>query len=96
MANFGTLTTNTSTSTVVCNGPCIFHSAGTWGSGTLVLQFLSSDGTTWKTWNTDTALTSDATGQILIDVPVGAKLSMRATLSGSSGASIAWEFRGIL
>jgi len=91
MATFGTITADGDTSTVFCEGPFSFIASGTWGSGTFVVYIKSRDGT-WKALTTDTALTSDATGQITYEVHGGHEL--KATLSGSSGASLNWEFYG--
>lgn len=94
MANYGTFTDNGNSSDVYVSGPCVFHAAGTWGSGTITLKFLSDDKTTWKNYVTATALTSDATGQVLIDLPSDAGTILRATLAGATTPSLTWEFRG--
>lgn len=94
MATYGTLTSNTTTDHVFVVGPVWFHAAGTWGTGTIVLQFLSANSATWKTLQTTTAITSDTTGQVLINLPEDSGNYVRASLSGATGPSIAWEFRG--
>lgn len=94
MATYGTLTTNTTTPTIFVVGPVWFQSSGTWGSGTIVLQYLSADMSTWKTFQTSAALTTDATGQVLINLPEDSGNYVRASLSGATSPSLAWEFRG--
>lgn len=93
MATYGTLTEDGQTNAIFIDGPVWFHASGDW-SGTIVLQFLSADASTWKTLQTTTAITSDATGQVLINFPAGSGNYVRASLSGSTTPAIAWEFRG--
>lgn len=92
-ATFGTISADGDTGIAFCNGPVIFKANGTWGSGTFTVYYLSKTGS-YKSWLTTTALTTDATGQVLYDIPQGAGLFVKATLAGSTSPSLAWEFIG--
>ncbi len=92
-AVYGTIVADGDTGIVFCNGPVIFKANGTWGSGTFLVSYMSKTGS-YKSLLTTTALTSDATGQLLYDIPAGTGLFIKATLSGSSSPSLAWEFIG--
>ncbi len=90
---YGTLSADGDSSVVSVRGPVVFKATGTWGSGTIVIKRRGADGN-YKNLVTDTALTSDATGQILIDLPDNTVSLLKATLSGSTAPSIGWEFIG--
>lgn len=92
---YGTLSANGDTAVITVRGPVVFKASGTWGSGTIVVSRRGSDGN-YKTLVTDTALTSDATGQILIDFPENTVSLLKATLSGATAPSIGWEFIGVV
>ena len=95
MANtYGTFSADGSSSVQSIRGPFVFKANGTWGGGTVVVQVMSRDGSTYKTLTTATALTSDATGQVLYDMPLNSLSTIRATLAGSTSPSLAWEFIG--
>lgn len=93
MASFGTITANDDTDLQWIDGPFIFKANGTWGGGTFVVKF-KYKAATFKDWLTATALTSDVTGQVLYDVPIGTQVLVKATLSGATTPSLAWEFIG--
>src|SRR6185503_5522899 len=92
-ATFGTISADGDTYAVFVNGPFVFKAAGTWGSGTFTVYYKSKTGS-YKSLVTATALTSDATGQVLYDLPDGVGTFVKATLSGSSSPSLLWEFIG--
>ena len=83
----GTLTTNTQGAAVEVSGTFHFHAQGTFGSGTIVVQYLASDGT-WRPIPS-TALSVD--GDKLITLTQPAKV--RVSLSGATTPSIFWEIR---
>lgn len=92
MATFGTITANGDTDVVFSEGATAFIASGTWDSGTFTV-YIKSRGGTWKPINTDTAMTSDATGQYRFNIPGGH--NFKATLSGAvSAPSLLWEFFG--
>lgn len=93
MPKFATITANGDTSEIVVKGSVFFRAAGTWGSGTFTVYYKSPDGT-WKSLNTSTAMTSDATGQNLFDLPPDTLTRVKATLAGATSPSLAWEFIG--
>lgn len=92
MATYGTISADGNTDAVWVSGPFAFRASGTWGGGTFTVSVLSADKTTWRTLNTASAMTSDATGQNLFDLPGGHYV--RATLAGATAPSLAWEFFG--
>lgn len=93
MAQYGTISADGSTDLQWVDGPFVFKANGTWGGGTFTVYFKSKTGS-YKSWVTATALTSDATGQVLYDVPRGTLLTVKATLAGATTPSLAWEFIG--
>lgn len=93
MATYGTLAADGDTDIVWVDGPAVFHAAGTWGGGTFTIKFLGANGQ-YKTFVTDAPIVSDATGQILVDMPEMTGAFYKATLAGATTPSLAWEFRG--
>lgn len=92
-ATYGNLAADGDTDVVLAKGPAVFKAVGTWDSGTITLKRRGGDGT-YYSLNTDTALTSNATGEILIDLPPEAQSLLKATLAGSTAPDLDWEFIG--
>ena len=66
-------------------GGLFLHTNGTWGGGTLVVQFESDDGT--RRAITDASFTADTSKQIM--VPNG--LNVRVSLSGATSPSLFYQ-----
>lgn len=92
-ATYGTLSASGETDVVVARGPVVLKATGDWGGGTLTIQRQGKD-TAFKTLVTETELTTDATGEVLIDFPEGTVSLLKATLSGSTDPDLDWEFIG--
>lgn len=92
-ATYGNLADNGDTDVVLAKGPAVFKAVGTWGGGTITLKRRGGDGT-FYTLITDIPLTTDATGEILIDLPPEASSLLKATLAGATTPDLNWEFIG--
>lgn len=65
---------------------------GTWGGGTITPEVKSRNGGGAIALTPSTAMTSDATGEVKIDI--SGSFYLRATLSGGTGANLNWEIFG--
>ena len=80
------LTANGNTAVVAwLGGKGYFTASGTFGSGTVTMQY-QVDGTNWLTVGTDTTLTASGGG--IFDIPAA---SIRAALTGATNPSIRVE-----
>lgn len=83
----GTLSSDGQTPTFRSSKHVHFHAEGTFGGGTLTVQFLDEAGT-WRSI-TNAAFTSAA--DKVIDCPYA--MDLRGNLSGSAGPSIFYSFK---
>jgi hypothetical protein len=67
--------------TTWCGGVGMFNAVGTFGGGTVKLQYIGADGTTWIDAGSSTAVV--AASGALFELPPG---QIRAVIVGSSGA----------
>lgn len=92
-ATYGNIIADGDTDIVLAHGPAVFKAVGTWGGGTFTLKRRGADGN-YYALNTDSAISSDATGEILIDLPPEAQSLLVATLAGAATPDLDWEFIG--
>lgn len=92
-ATYGNILADGDTDVVIARGPAVFKSVGTWGGGTFTLKRRGANGT-YYALNTDSTISSDATGEILIDLPMEANSMLKATLAGATTPDLNWEFIG--
>lgn len=83
----GTISADGSTASFPSGKGTWIHTSGTFGGGTITVQMLAADGTTWV--NTDKAVT--AAEDVIIVMPEGASKMMRLTTAGSTTPSVYWE-----
>lgn len=91
----GSLTNNGETDVVLARGAAVFKAAGTWGGGEFTISRRGGDGNYYDIVTAD-AITSDDTGEILIDFPPGTVSLLKATLAGATAPDIFWEFIGVV
>jgi hypothetical protein len=94
MSNFvnsGTLTTNTTSGSISVHDhfTVALHNNGAGTAGTMTLQFAGPDGV-WRTFYEGTTAVT-ATANYMNTFYVGDDVSVRVSLSGSSGTSWAWQ-----
>ena len=65
---------------------------GTWGTGTITPQIKSRNGGSAISLTPSTPMTSNATGEVKIDI--SGPFYLRASLSGATGADLDWEIFG--
>lgn len=71
----------TGSTTIWCGGVGLFNAVGTFGGGTVSLQFRGADGSSWIVAGSTCQIV--ANGGALFELPAG---EIRAVISGSSGA----------
>lgn len=85
----GNLAADGSTAWVDVKGKTLVHFSGTFGGGTVQIEFKDEDGDTQS--YAGEAYTSSTTK--VLDIPERVSLKMRGTLSGATSPSIDWTIR---
>lgn len=84
----GTLAANGDTATVVVNGPVHLHLSGTFGGGTVTMNFMDAGGN-WRAIS-EGGFTAACDKEIAF--PTGTGRSIKGTLAGATTPSLVWSF----